>query len=183
MIRFSLVMIGFLLIRMDLSAMSEDSTQEKLKLLQNKFSLEDPLVSMRKKCEFPIQEIPDRTPNVLIFASFSMSDSVWVALSQELEKVNGSFVIQGLPDNSFKELVSKIYHLRQLGVSADIQLYPQLFDQYTIKKVPTFVVVEANRWDQLSGNISLESALIEMKHKGECAIVASLLDKLQGESQ
>ena len=154
-----------------LQSFSQSLTEKNLDLANNKCT----------KCLEGSIQVSDALPQVVVFASFSMSDGVWLALSQEIEKVGGAFVLQGLPSNSFKELAAKIYHLRQKGINATIQLHPQLFEQYQVNKVPTFMVIEGNHWDKLAGNISLKYALEVIKNKGECQIATQLLQALQEE--
>lgn len=122
---------------------------------------------------------PNSESHFFVFVSFSMPDSLWVSLSQELEAVGGVFVIQGLPTNSFKELAHKIYELRQKNVNADIQLHPQLFQDYEIHHVPTFVVQEEEEWHKLAGSVSVAFALEQFKQKCQSKIASSLLIQLK----
>lgn len=123
--------------------------------------------------------INDTLPQVVVFVSFSMPDTVWLPLSREIEKVGGVFVLQGLPSNSFKALADKIYALRQKGIHATIQLHPQLFEKYQINKVPTFLVRDGNLEDKLVGNVSLRYVLQVIETKGECQIATQLLRCLE----
>lgn len=155
-------------------AVENNLIEERLRNLQNKGGL------VEKKCVTCLSDVVEES-SVFVFASFSMPDGVWVSLSPELEKVGGTFLLQGLPSNSFKELAVKIYDLRQKGVNASIQLHPQLFEQYGVNRVPTFVVREGDQWDKLTGTVSLQYALSEIMAKGECQIAKQLLIRLQEE--
>jgi len=130
-------------------------------------------------CSSSQVNIPDSLPELLVFVSFSLPEGVWLSLSQDLEKIGGTFVLRGIPQNSFKELAQRIYKLRQNGVNADIQLHPQLFDEYVIQKVPTFVVTDGTHWDKISGTLSLEYVLGEIQKNGDTKIAKKLLNKLQ----
>jgi type-F conjugative transfer system pilin assembly protein TrbC len=166
-------------------SLDDEDIKSHLKILQEKYSNNIDTLSEKKclSCTRDFTHVSENLSPVLVFASFSMPDGLWVSLSQEVEKIGGTFILQGIPDNSFKELANKIYQLRQKGVKADIQLHPKLFDQYGIKRVPTFVVVDDQKWDKLSGSVSLEYVLKEITKNGECKIAAQILKKLYGEKQ
>lgn len=107
---------------------------------------------------------------LMVFMSFSIPDNLWVALSKEVEKAGGIFVLRGLPNNSFQELAKKILRLKQLGVNAPIQINPKVFQQYEIQEVPCFVTIsEQGLYDKISGNISLDFALNYIEKRGETA--------------
>ena len=44
---------------------------------------------------------------------------------------------------------------------------PEMFKTYQIQSVPSFVVVSGNKYDKLSGNVTLKYAMSEMQSKGE----------------
>jgi conjugal transfer pilus assembly protein TrbC len=145
--------------------------------------LERPFSLLEKKCltciDQPIQT-NENLSSLLVFTSFSMPDSLWVSLSQELELIGGTFVLQGLPDNSFKELANKIHELRQKGVNADIQLHPQLFQDYQIHQVPTFVLIEKDKqFHQLKGNVSVNFVLSQFHTQCQSSFARLLLMQLQ----
>jgi conjugal transfer pilus assembly protein TrbC len=116
-------------------------------------------------------------PKIFIFMSFSVPDAVWLNLSQELEGLEGVFVLQGLPHNSFKELAANILRLKEKGFNSTIQLHPKLFQEYEIEHVPTFMIEKGNAFDKVSGNISLSFALDLIKRQGELASLADLLQR------
>jgi len=101
-------------------------------------------------------------PKVFIAMSFSVPENIWISLSKELEKIEGTFVLCGLPNNSFKELAVRILSLKNKGVNAQIQLDPKLFQECEITQVPTFIVKKDNSYDKLMGNVSLKFALSKM---------------------
>lgn len=119
-------------------------------------------------------------PKFQIFISFSVPDNIWCSLSQDLTKLGGSFVLVGLPNNSFSELSERIIKLKKMGVNAQIQIDPIAFKKFQISKVPTFVVSDDNKFDKISGSISLEYALNYMSEKGEVTFSKSLQRKLRG---
>jgi conjugal transfer pilus assembly protein TrbC len=119
-------------------------------------------------------------PQVLVFMSFSIPDDTWIGLSPELEKVGGTFVLRGLPDQSFQALASRILKLKEQGVNVPIQLDPKSFLKFEITQVPSMVVVEEQNFDKVSGLISLKFALEKMAERGETQIAKTLYYSLKG---
>jgi type-F conjugative transfer system pilin assembly protein TrbC len=111
------------------------------------------------KCAISNSISSNHETKLYIFVSFSMPNETFPALSKELEKADGVFVLRGLPENSFKKLAEKIYTLRKQGINATFQLDPLLFHKYNIEKVPTFVTIGDKHFDKLCGNVSLRFAL------------------------
>jgi conjugal transfer pilus assembly protein TrbC len=99
--------------------------------------------------------------------SFSLEDSLWIQFSKEIEKIGGTIVIRGLPNNSFKELADRLFELQEKGVTAPIQIHPKLFQDCDVQLVPTIIVLEGNRYDKISGNVSIKYALEKMSQQGE----------------
>lgn len=116
-------------------------------------------ILQNKKC-IDCKPLPDeKSVEIYIFLSFSVPEKVWLDLSHELDNKKGVIVIRGLPGNSFNALSEKIYNLKDKGLMADIQIYPQLFEKYQIKQVPAFVIINGNEFNKILGNISLQAAL------------------------
>lgn len=120
-----------------------------------------------KNCLFS-SPAPTNETNLMIFMSFSVPDEVWLLLSGELEKIDGQFILRGLPQNSFKHLSQRLLVLKQKGLNASVQIDPRLFQDYDIKTVPCFLVKGEKSYDKVQGNISLASALeILSSHSGD----------------
>lgn len=117
-------------------------------------------------------------PNIEVYISFSVPSYTWIVLSQELEKVNGVFVLKGLPKNSFNELAKTIFNLRKIGVRVPIQVNPKSFRDLNIERVPTFVLRDGDRYDKVTGNVSVKHILELFKQKGDTKIAANLLRRL-----
>ncbi|MBB63446.1 MAG: hypothetical protein CMO81_00090 [Waddliaceae bacterium] len=90
----------------------------------------------------------------LILMSFSIPEDIWLSLSLEAEKKGASFVIKGLPENSFSELAYRIAEMKKRGLNTPIRLDPNLFDEYAVSLVPTFILDGR----KISGTISLDYA-------------------------
>ena len=105
--------------------------------------------------------------SLMVFMSLSVPEQIWLDLSKEINKAGGVFVLRGLPNNSFKNLATVLLKLKERGMEAPIQLHPQLFEEYSIDQVPTFVVRDGKKFDKISGAISLSSALEKINEKGD----------------
>ncbi len=101
----------------------------------------------------------EEASELYICMSFSVPDNIWLQLSHELERQKGAFVLRGLPKNSFKELSCKLLQLKEKGMNAPVLLNPQVFEDYKICKVPTFIYLKEGSETKLSGTISLTSAM------------------------
>lgn len=115
----------------------------------------------------------------IVFMSFSVPDDVWLSLSKELASIGGLIVLQGVPNNSFKELAEHLIRLKKKGMNATVQLHPQLFNQYGVSHVPSFVLREGPSFDKVTGNISVGYALDVMLEKGEIKKVKELKERLK----
>lgn len=94
----------------------------------------------------------DKSSQILIFVSFSMSESSLKSLFLEASKHNAILVMRGLVGDSFVKTAQK---LQKLGVTVDIN--PELFEIYQINTVPTFVQIkDVHSIFSLKGNVTLE---------------------------
>lgn len=119
-----------------------------------------------KQCiKSSIQE--DTDYEVMVFVSLSVPSSVWCEISKELEQMKGTFVLRGLPENSFKEFAVRTKQLTDLGVTAPIQINPRAFTEYDISIAPTIVIKKNGSYDKVGGCISIRYALELIAEKGE----------------
>ena len=99
--------------------------------------------------------------NILVFVSFSMPDIVLKELSNQADKYNAKLILRGLHKSSFRKTAQKILEIDKNGMQFEIN--PELFKEYQIKQVPTFVLVKNGKEiNRLSGNVSLEYANEEL---------------------
>ncbi|MFI5343147.1 MAG: type-F conjugative transfer system pilin assembly protein TrbC [Chlamydiales bacterium] len=115
--------------------------------------------SGNKKCSTATSITPDELAPIYVLISFSVPEATWVSLSKEIENRGGAFVLRGLPHNSFKELSKRIQRLNTLGVTAQVQINPKLFATYQVSQVPTFLIQNEEKYDKITGNVSLNFAL------------------------
>lgn len=139
------------------------------------------LQESRSRCSLYGVETSTDEPELFVFISSSMPKRTLADLSKELERVNGTFVIAGLPNQSWTELVSWIRSLESAGVTAPVQVYPQLFSEHKVDQVPLFLVCEESACDKLAGNVSLEWALERMTEFGETKRASALLKAMRSD--
>lgn len=103
---------------------------------------------------------------VKVFMSFSAPTETWLEHSKTLEKLNGVFIIRGLPENSFQVFSQQIMEFRKKDIQAPIQIDPDAFDFYGVSSIPTIVIEDGSNSDKITGNIRLESALRRVFEEG-----------------
>jgi type-F conjugative transfer system pilin assembly protein TrbC len=114
-----------------------------------------------ENCDSKIQNISHQDTNIengiLVFVSFSMPKASLAKLSKDAQKHDATLVLRGIYRNSFPETKDKILEINPNGMQLDI--HPDLFKRYNIKRVPTFVLLRNGREiHRLSGNVTLEFA-------------------------
>ncbi len=112
-----------------------------------------------KNCSSQIENIDVKNPDsgIFVFVSFSMPKASLIELNNQAQKYNATLVMRGIYKNSFREMRKKILEISSDGLSINID--PKAFEQYNIKQVPTFVLIDKNKEiNRLSGNVSLDYA-------------------------
>ena len=112
-----------------------------------------------KKCPTLPLDHQDTETSLYVFMSFSVPDETWLMLSEEIIRYRGIIILKGLPGNSFKELAFRINALRSRGMKAPVQIDPNLFVRFGVDSVPSFVKINEESFNKISGNFSLEFAL------------------------
>lgn len=136
-----------------------------------------------KKCSVMSSSLPGALPSaqhngkLLLFVSFSLPMESWKEYSPFLEKVGGSFILRGLPGNSFSVLSKKIIELRKEGIQAEILLDPESFEKYAITAIPTLVLDNGKQYDKISGNITPTVSLACFTNSGHTKNLAKQLLK------
>lgn len=78
-------------------------------------------------------------PGLFVFASLGMPEATLMRLFDQAARAQASIVIRGLAGGSLRDTVARVQKLigsRQVSVQID----PQAFDRYAVKRVPTFVL-------------------------------------------
>lgn len=119
-----------------------------------------------KDCDSKIQNLSnsDIENGILVFVSFSMPEVSLIELNEQAQKYNATLVLRGIHKDSFLATKDKILEINPNGLRLDIN--PELFKQYDIKRVPTFVLVKNGaEISRLSGNVTLEFAASKLREE------------------
>ena len=96
------------------------------------------------------------------FVSLSMPKNTLKEISNHIEKIGGTFVFRGLPGGSFANFVGEVAGLRALDINTNITIDPDLFEDYGVEVVPTFVYVKDDAFEKIVGNVSVLWVFREM---------------------
>lgn len=114
------------------------------------------------KCPVGVQKPQNTEPQedqTLVFVSFSMPETSLKSLLVEAEGKNVVLVIRGLIEDRFSKTAQKLKDLK-----GGMEINPELFEEYDIKAVPTFVQLKNREVKaRLQGNVSLAYALETLK--------------------
>ena len=99
------------------------------------------------------------------FISLSMPEQVLLEMSKGLVENGGAFVLQGLPNNSFEELILVIFEFRKKGIEAPVTVDPYAFEKYQVTSVPTFVLEQARGYRKVVGNVTVDYALKTLREE------------------
>jgi type-F conjugative transfer system pilin assembly protein TrbC len=120
-----------------------------------------------KNCQSGIMNIPkesDSDNGILVFVSFSMPDIALKQLCKSAEKYNATVLIRGLHEGSFVKTKDKILEIDKNGLT--LQIHPELFQKYEIKRIPAFILLkDGNEVNRLSGNVDLEFAYRKLEEQ------------------
>ena len=97
-----------------------------------------------KNCKSNISNQKTDTRNgIIVFISFSMPDVAIKELCKSADKYGATVVLRGLHEDSFLKTKDKILEVSSNGLS--LSIHPDLFKQYDISRVPTFVKINHYR--------------------------------------
>lgn len=121
--------------------------------------------------------IKDYNTNFRIFVSSSMPKSLLKNYAREATKYNATLVFKGLPNGSFKELISLVTEIESDGIKAPMQIDDEAFDKFNVSSVPAFVLCNepgilklgkgVTLYDKITGNIGIKAALEKFADSGE----------------
>lgn len=108
--------------------------------------------------------------NEYLFVSISMRDQDLIELSAQAQVVKMTVVIAGFVDNSSEALEHTKLRISQINSSCCANkgpvwmIHPQLFERFSIKSVPTFVISKNSNdktpeFTKVSGEMSVQNAL------------------------
>jgi type-F conjugative transfer system pilin assembly protein TrbC len=117
--------------------------------------------------------------SLYIFVSLSMPAVKLIELLQDAKKHQGTLVLRGLKNNSYKETAMFLQKVIQQGENGFI-VEPELFQRYQVTRVPQFILVDevTKTFDKITGNITLLYALQEFRRAGDNnTLAASILSR------
>lgn len=135
------------------------------------------------------------TPQLVVFASFSMPKPTWARLMSQAERIGAPIVLRGLDQGSLRKTVARL-HTLQGRRAANVQIDPQAFERYQISAVPTIILTKPNAgqgacgtkacadattYAKVVGDVSIDYALerIEQRHPAFAREARALLTRLQ----
>ena len=113
--------------------------------------------------------------DLLVFVSFSMPEASLMRIAAEAKKTGAVLVLRGFKDGSYKKTVDATRLINGLG--AQVMVHPDLFTQYQITDVPTFVLADAsveegscdtgtcNAHYSIKGDVSLQAVLANFEKR------------------
>jgi conjugal transfer pilus assembly protein TrbC len=143
-----------------------EATQKKIAALQQEEEKEKSSCPANK-CSLKSLEVPalenhtnqETQERILVFVSFSMPEESLRELTEAAEAANAVLIIRGLIQDSFKITAERIKDYAQ-----GMELNPDLFEQYSIQHVPTFVrIKDGHEQARLSGNVTLKFAKAKLE--------------------
>lgn len=118
--------------------------------------------------------IKKQDTDFLIFVSFSMGEKNVEQLIKSVIKYDGIVMMRGFKEGSVRKTAEVLLKVRKKG---GIAIDPILFEEYGIKRVPTYVLVKVcdegittscnGKYDILRGNVSPRYALEKFSIQGE----------------
>lgn len=93
-----------------------------------------------------------------IYISFSMPNSLILAIAHDARIHNATLVLNGLYDDSMRKTMEKIFEIEKKESGVSFEINPEEFKEYKINKVPAFVFKEKGT-NIVYGNIHYEEAL------------------------
>ncbi|MEI8295904.1 MAG: type-F conjugative transfer system pilin assembly protein TrbC [Alphaproteobacteria bacterium] len=137
-----------------IAALQQEEEKGKSSCPSNKCSLKS--LQMLAGNEHKTRESQER---ILVFVSFSMPEASLRELTEAAEAANAVLIIRGLIQDSFKITAERIK-----GYAQGMELNPDLFEQYSIQHVPTFVrIKDGHEQARLSGNVTLKFAKAKLE--------------------
>lgn len=134
-------------------------------------------------------------PNLQIFVSSTMPESVLANLAREASKYDGVLVFRGLPNGSMMELSNLVMRISEKDHPAAMQIDDEAFRLHGIKHVPSFVLSQTKSdlsgvvdstlgnficIDKMVGNVMLSFVLDEFVKSGDCRELAASLLQMDG---
>ena len=151
------------------------ATQEHQDLASNLIERSQGIINESLGVTDEYRESNQSATDFLIFASFSIGEKNLENLIKLATSYNGAVILRGFKNGSFKETAAFLSKFSQ--EKEGILIDPNLFLEYSITKVPTFVLTKPCEeglqsnckkvYDKLTGMVSPSYALQKFSEKGE----------------
>lgn len=105
----------------------------------------------------------------MLFISFSMPEKLMIQTLKDASAHKVPVLLNGLIEDSMPKTIKKIMFYTQKVPDLAIQIDPESFQKYQIKKVPALVSDNGQVFDVVYGNNSLSTLIDEIQRKGESA--------------
>ena len=125
-------------------------------------------ISERNKVEEIFDLELSKKSDFFIFVSFSMKDKNIKQILEDASRYNAVVVLRGLKNNSMKETVQYLAKFLS-NTNGGLTIDPELFEKFSVKKVPTFVLFDGKKHDMLSGNVTFRFVLQKFAESGDCS--------------
>ncbi|MFN7096900.1 MAG: type-F conjugative transfer system pilin assembly protein TrbC [Gammaproteobacteria bacterium] len=131
------------------------------------------LMQQYRQVQTAPQVLSAQRNNILIFISFSMSETSLKQWLAEANKIGAPVVLRGFVNNSFKQTAADLQTV--LGTKhGGIQIDPPSFEKYSITQVPAVVMTTtSDDYDVVYGNASLDDVLDVFIKEGQPDIQAN----------
>lgn len=126
---------------------------------------------------FLVSTIGMAEPKAMLFVSFSMPSTLMKDYMRQTPHYGIPLVIRGLKDNDFRKTAEMIYEIGRENTKAGFLINPLWFKKFNIKQVPALVVGTPEKFDVITGNLSIETALSRMQGGVRDEWVKALLGK------
>lgn len=117
----------------------------------------------------------DTASGLMVFVSSSLPFSNLREHSHYLERLGGKFIMRGLPNNNFMSFLNFLKECKKNKVIAPVEIDPDLYKKYGIQAVPTIVLDNGEKFDKVSGNITIRKALEIFSERGDTSSLARQL--------
>lgn len=103
-----------------------------------------------------------------VFVSSSMNEQLIKQYYEQASKNGGVLVMRGLIDGSFQELINFVVKIAgEEGGGGGIQIDDEAFEMFGVTQVPTIVLSKGDKYDKITGSISVAAALEKFVESGD----------------
>lgn len=105
----------------------------------------------------------------LLFVSFSMPEKLMTQTLKDAATHKVPVLLNGFVEDSMPKTIKKIMYYTKKVPELSIQIDPESFQKYQIKKVPALVSDNGHVFDVVYGNNRLDTLIDKIKSRGDSA--------------